>query len=373
MKKILNIFASISLITSVTSSVVACGRHLNSPATKKQEEDALIHFAQQHGIQEDDINKSNWSFQDGIVIDNKENINFTFEENHNVADNPQHSQLLKEFNGEMTYNLEKISFHLEGSPFNNSTLIPGYYESSLHKPSTITGNANDFTIAGGYDDLRRLSGHLTNPDFQTLPKLFSSMDWKNVANFNGLTVPDLESLQKEVWQLPDEGYMALIHVVKTNGTYHIAWTNLDNDQDKQSLLEPDGDISSVFWKDKDINKKVAQYHLWCNYELMQELNQIYELHAKNPKQNPWFKNNNLNKWLKNKSGDPQTQEPRVGVQTIITTYSKYKTFNDMVYKALQSLNNSNFANWVQDHHYKNYDLVFNKDFSFNAKDSQELN
>ena len=133
---------------------------------------------------------------------------------------------------------------------NNSVLAyssnPSNFSSSLNKPSTITGNANDFTIAAGYDDLRRLSGHLTNPDFQTLPKLFSSMDWKNVANFNGLTVPDLESLQKEVWQLPDEGYMALIHVVKTNGTYHIAWTNLDNDQDKQSLLEPDGDLTASF-------------------------------------------------------------------------------------------------------------------------------
>ena len=126
------------------------------------------------------------------------------------------------------------------------SLEPSNFSSSLHKPSTITGNANDFTIAVGYNDLANLSDYLTEPETQTLPKLFAAMDWKNVANFKGLTVPDLESLQKTAWQLPNKGYMALIHVIKTNGIYHIAWTNLDNDQDKHSLLEPDGDLTASF-------------------------------------------------------------------------------------------------------------------------------
>ena len=142
---------------------------------------------------------------------------------------------------------------------NNSVLAyssnPSNFSSSLHKPSTITGNVNDFTIAAGYDDLSNLSDDLSRPDTQTLPKLFAAMDWKNVANFEDkygkplLKVPDLQKLQKnypQAWQLPGEGYMALIHVVKTNGSYHIAWTNLDNEQDKKSLVEPDGDLTASF-------------------------------------------------------------------------------------------------------------------------------
>ena len=374
MKKILNIFAIVSLVTSTTSSVVSCSHNNNPGVTKQQEEIALINFAQKYGIQKKEINKNNWSFQNQSVIDEKENIDFSFEENHNVKDSQKHSQLLKEFDGKMIYDLENKTFSLNGEPFKKPILIPGYWQPSLHKPSTITGNANDFTIAVGYDDLRDLSSDLSRPDTQTLLELFTAMHWKNVAHFKGLTVPDLESLQKTVWRLPDKGYMALIHVVKTkNGTYSIAWTNLDSDQDRHSLLEPDGDISSIFWKDIN-NKGIIQYHLWCNQELVQEISQVYQLYVQNPKQNPWFQNDNLNQWLVDKSIDPQTQQPRVGVQTINTTlYSNYNTSNDMADKALQSLNNSNFASWVQDHHYKNYDLVFNKDFSFNAKDSQELN
>ena len=386
MKKILNIFATTILITTGTSSVFSCGHHRNLPATKQQEEDALINFAQQHGIQGDEINKSNWSFQDHPAIDEKEEINFTFEEINNVKDT-QHSQLLKEFNGEMTYNLEKMSFNLDGSPFDNPTLIPGYYEPSLHnKPSTITGNANDFTIAAGYDDLRNLSSDLERPDTQTLPKLFAAMDWKNVANFKGLTVPDLESLQKPVWRLLDDEHMALIHVVKTNGTYHIAWTNLDNKKDKKSLFEPDGDISSVFWKDIVADKKnlnTTYYHLWCSQQLVQEITQIYELYAQKPNQNPWFKSDSLNRWLMDRSVKDWNQKI-VGVQIINNTWSPYLSYNtsiNMLDKALKTLNNASFVqlvNKIPVHYYfQNYDLVFNKDFSFNSAESlkatQEFN
>ena len=211
------------------------------------------------------------------------------------------------------------------------------------------------------------------------------MHWKNVANFEDkygkplLKVSDLENLQKnypQAWQLPQIGsktYMALIHVIKTNGKYHIVWSNLDSDQDKKSLFEPDGDISSVFWKDTNY------YHLWCSQQLVQEINQIYEL----PKANYWFQNDNLNKWLINKSGDPQTQEPGVGVQTINTnSYSKYNTSINTLDKALLNLNNAEFFNWVKSvksHDYKNYDLVFNINnaVSFNSaeslKSTQEFN
>ena len=376
MKKILNIFAIFSLVTSGTSIVIGCSHYHNPPATKQQEEDSLINFAQQNGIQENEINKSNWSFQDRPAIDEKEVVNFTFEELKNV----KNTQLLKKFNGQMVYNLENKTFSLNGEPFNNPILIPGYYQTSTTFPSTITGNANDFTIAAGYNDLRNLSDDLERPDTQTLQELFTAMHWKNVANFEDkygkplLTVPDLESLQKTTWRLPNKGYMALINAVKTSGTYHIAWTNLDSDQDRHSLLEPDGhgDISSVFWK--DIKGNVIEYHLWCNQELVKEIVQIYELYLKSPKKNPWFQNNNLNKWLIDKSGDPQTQEPGLGVQTInINSYLKYHTSIYMLDKVLQNLNNADFANWVQKHNCKNYDLIFNKNFSFNAEDSKDLN
>ena len=126
---------------------------------------------------------------------------------------------------------------------------PSNFSSSLHKSSTITGNANDFTISTGYDDLDRFADDLTTGDTQTLPKLFSSMHWKNVDNFKGLTVQDLENLQKnypQTWQLPSDKYMALIHVIKTNGVYHIAWSNLDSDQDKESLAEQNGSLNASF-------------------------------------------------------------------------------------------------------------------------------
>ena len=374
MKKILNIFGIISLITSGSSSVIGCSHHHNPPATKEQEEDALVNFARQNGIQEREINKNNWSFQNETVIDEKENIDFSFEENHNAQDNPQHSQLLKEFKGQMTYDLENKTFSLDDKPFENPTLIPGYYNPSLHKPSTITGNKNEFTIAAGAGDLSELSDDLSRPDTQTLSELFNDMHWKNVANFEDkygkplLKVSDLENLQKnypQAWQLPQIGsktYMALIHVIKTNGKYHIVWSNLDSDQDKKSLFEPDGDISSVFWKDTNY------YHLWCSQQLVQEIAQIYEL----PTASYWFQSDNLNKWLQNRSIKEQGQKSSVGVQTINTGSSNYNTSIDMLDQSLQHLNNNIFANWVQNNNYKNYDLVFNKDFSFNAKDSQEL-
>ena len=372
MKKFLNIFTIISLITSGVSSVDACSNSdkslVNYPVTKQQEENALVNFAQKHGIQENNINKSNWSFQNHTVTDKKETISFSFEELNNV----KNMQLLKEFKGEMIYNLENRTFGLTGEPFDNPILIPGYYKSSTDFSSTITGNASDFTIAAGCDDLDRFADDLTTGDTQTLPKLFSSMHWKNIANFEDksgkplLKVPELEKLQKnypQAWQLPNENYMALIHVIKTHGVYHIAWSNLDSDQDKESLAEKGGGISSVFWK--DINAKGVQYHLWCNQELVKELAQIYALYHSNPDKNPWFQNDNLNEWLINKSD--------LGVQTIKTTSSDYNTSIEMLDQSLQYLNNNNFASWVQNHNYKNYDLVFNKDFSFNAKYSQELN
>ena len=381
MKKILNIFAGISLITSATSPLIGCGHHHNAPATKQQEENALVNFAQQNGIQANEINKNNWSFQNGIVIDGKENINFAFEELNNV----KHSQLLKEFKGKMIYNLKHKTFSLSGEPFKTPTLIPGYYKPSTTLPSTITGNANDFTIAAGYDDLADLTEDLSiKPNQQTLRQLFKAMHWNNVEKFQNqdLTVAILYNLEKEylkqysqAWQLPRENYMALIHIVKINGIYHVSWTNLDSEQDKYSLRESDGsgNISSVFWKDTNY------YHLWCSQQLVQEINQIYEL----PKANYWFQNDNLNKWLINKSGDPQTQEPGVGVQTINTnSYSKYNTSINTLDKALLNLNNAEFFNWVKSvksHDYKNYDLAFNINnaVSFNSaeslKSTQEFN
>ena len=382
MKKILNIFAIISLVTAGSSTVVACDDHNNKTlATKQQEENALINFAQQHGIQENEINKSNWSFQDHPAIDEKEEINFTFEELNNFKDR-QHSQLLKEFKGKMIYELENKVFSLNDKPFDNPILVPGYWHPSLHKPSTITGNVNDFTIAAGYDDLSNLSDDLSRPDTQTLPKLFAAMDWKNVANFEDkygkplLKVPDLQKLQKnypQAWQLPGEGYMALIHIIKTNSTYRIVWTNLGNDQDKHFLFEPEGDISSVFWKDTNY------YHLWCSQQLVQEIKQIYEL----PTAHYWFQNDNLNKWLLKKSVKPQSQKRAVGVQTINNTFPSYSSYNTSMYmldEALSNLNSPKFVNWIKSiksYDYQKYDLAFNNDFSFNSakslKATQEFN
>ena len=136
--------------------------------------------------------------------------------------------------------------HQDSLPY---SINPSNFKSSLGKPSTITGNANDFTISAGYDDLDSFVGDLGRPDVQTLPKLFKAMNWKNVANFQGLTVKDLSNLEQsdpQGWELPAENYMATIHVVKTNGIYQVAWTNLDNEQDKKVLPETNGDLNASF-------------------------------------------------------------------------------------------------------------------------------
>ena len=368
MRKILNILGTIVLLINASVAVVSCSsshQKINIPATLKQEQDALINFAEVNGINESEINENNWSFQNETVQSNQEIIDFTFEENHNVKNIKNESQLLKQFTGKMIYHLDSQKFNLKSSNFKNPNLIPGYYQSSLNVPSTITGNANDFTISAGYDDLDSFVGDLGRPDVQTLWKLFKAMNWKYVANFNGLTVQDLSNLEESDplgWELPAENYMATIHAVKENGIYKVAWTNLRNNQDKKVLPETNGDLQSLFWKGEGV------YHLWCNYDLVNELNQLYQLYVTHPNQNPWFKPSNLNKWLKLKAADSG-----IGVETVNNTYKPYKDYNTSNYQLDQTLNNLNsvsFQNWFsKNNKYKKYDLVFKKDFSFDPSKS----
>ena len=252
MKKILSILGTIILMTSASIGVVSCSsgqQKVNIPATLKQEQDALINFAAANGINEGEINENNWSFQNKTVQDNQELIDFTFEENHNVNNIKNESQLLKQFKGNMIYHLDSQKFNLIGEPFNKPILIPGYYQPSLNVPSIITGHTNDFTISASESALGQLAKEIEERDMK-LPKLFNHMNWKNAKNFKGLKIADLLKLvdKPTAWQLPEVGYMASIHIVKENDSYKIAWTNLDNDQDKKALPETNGDLTSIFWK-----------------------------------------------------------------------------------------------------------------------------
>ena len=129
-------------------------------------------------------------------------------------------------------------------PYSNE---PSNFKPSLGQPSTITGNANDFTISASESALSQLAKEIEEPDMK-LPELFNHMNWKNAKNFKGLKIADLLKLvdKPTVWQLPEVGYMASIHIVKENDSYKIAWTNLDNDQDKKALPETDGDLIASF-------------------------------------------------------------------------------------------------------------------------------
>ena len=116
--------------------------------------------------------------------------------------------------------------------------------------------------------------------------------------------------------------------------------------------------------EKDLQNNLITYHLWCSDKLVLELSQIYQQYAVKPKTNPWFQNDVLNKWLKERGLN-------VGVQTINTSnYKSYNTSINQLDEALNHLNNSDFQNWFNQNKYKKYDLVFKKDFSFDPNKSR---
>ena len=152
-----------------------------------------------------------------------------------------------------------------------SFIAPSHFNPSLNTPSFITGNTNDFTIVANADDLKRITQDVDPGGVSTIAELFKELQWDNLASFPGLTLQDLNELNDHptAWQIP-ENHFAVIHVKKMNNQYQIIWSNLANQQTKQSL--PGREINASFINEGNLNNitidesvylKILTRYMWC--------------------------------------------------------------------------------------------------------------
>ena len=387
MKKILNVLTISILSSSLISSVISCDNNKNpyNSVTKDQEIYALNNFIQKNKSKLDPGFKFYDSHDntDSIFNNHKEKnniqmIDWTINSGQNSIKDNLHSKLKASYSGVMEYNLKTKNFTLDGDPFNNVQYIPGNFNPSLGVSSMICAcnpyiakedNDTDFIIAASSGQLTSLA-QLVSGDADSIQDVFRYMEWKNIANFPGLTLPDLKYIQlhSPAWQLTP-GYMAIIHVQKINDQFQVVWSNLNNQQEKKSL--PAGDIHSIFWKNvtrkPNSSIKTPQNHLWISKSL---LTMIYQL-----------KTNNLNQFLNNSASffswlnpiesisDIDQHGYKTGIQIAKNTTQTQKQYNTNQTELWDGINNL-LTNWnsnqkkikdlVNTEKYKAYDLFFDK-------------
>ncbi len=385
-KKIFICSLALGLVTSTTTSSIACAVDNNKPVTHKQEEEQLLNYAQQSKSipNNNPIDQQSIIFNNQKVIDSEQKIVFSF----NLTNNSpilNHSQLLAHYQGEMVFNTKTQNFHLINHPFANPyQYVPGFYTSTLIEPSIIYGNpkqdyVNDFTIISTSQDLDKLDDDLSVATTGDLPlsKVFARQLWKNYLKFKSKAVPILTALRnfekQSLWIVPSKN-MAVIHIKLINNQYKIVWSNLNNQKDKNSLLS-DGGINSIFWKGTiGNNQESSIFHLWAGRELLLELYQLYQLDPS--VSNQWFTQLNLQKLFVNASG----QNDKIEIANVKDPL--YKSYNanssDLILSLQSLLQGSNFKalkNLISKQYSAN-DLVFHEEngkFKFDIQDSGGLN
>ena len=292
MKKILNLLTISILSSSSISSVIGCDNINKNPynsVTKDQEIYALNNFIQKNK------NKLDPGFKFYDLSDNTDSIFNNHKEKSNIqiidwtVNSSQNSRkdnftiLKASYNGIMTYNLRNKTFILNDNPFLQPTYIPGNFNPGLGVQSMISGNTNDFTIAANSGKLADFVDLIAPGGFaKGIGDVFKNMEWHNSKNFPKLTLNILKSiyLKYDFWYVPT-GYMAIINVIKIHNQFQVVWSNLNNEQEKKSLVDSGaGYLTNTFWKETNIEN-----HLWISKSL---LTMIYQL-----------KTNNLNQFLNN--------------------------------------------------------------------------
>ncbi len=365
MKKILSLLTAITLTVSGTTSVVGCNKQTYNKVTQEQETKALNNFLKQNEnkLPTGFITNCKLTFKNNDPIKDIQKIDFTVLGTKNLTNNKD--QLIAKYQGTMSYNLKNKTFNLIGHPFDNKSYAPGFFNPGLGVQSMISGNPNDFTIVANSAILYDFSERIAKGDpiaANTTQELFNDMDWNNVSEFN--TDPNFlielnnlySKFQASYWKVPG-GYMGLIHIKKINGVLQILWSNLNNDQEKQSLQETgiEGFITNILWK-----KTTTENHLYISKSLLLTFYQLKEQQS-----NDFLNNKNIFfNWIKQNNTD---KNDGIYLTKNSDISNQYNTNKEELWNGLNNLFNNwntyktNINNLLTDSkQYKAYDLVFNK-------------
>ena len=349
MKKFLSLLTSITLTTGLTISVVSCNKQTYKNVTQEQEIKALNNFLKHNEskLPSDFITNCKFTFKNNKPIKNIQKIDFTVLGTKNLTITNK-TQLIGKYIGSMLYDLKNKSFNLIGKPFDNISYAPGFFNPGLGFSSTITGNADDFTIAA--DSLDWNSFVIWTTDGSTNTQIFDNLGWKNESVFDKVNFHDIVNLIANPFF--DKGfYMALVHFIKnkTTNQYEILWDNFNN---RKNLPTYGGYIKNFYWK-----KTITTNHLYISKSLLKTFYQL--------------KTYNLNSFLNNKAVffDWVNKKDNKGILITknIKTFMNYNTSEDELWNGLNDL----FTNWntyktkintllTDSKKYKAYDLVFNK-------------
>ena len=184
------------------------------------------------------------------------------------------SYFLNTYSGTMIYHTDSTKFTLQNNKLSKRG-IPGYYESSLHNPSTIYGSSNDYILCLAYPFYLPFIGGIQNK--HNIKLLFQESDL-NPDKTENFKLSDFTVINKNAYSNISPGYFAAFHVVNQQ----VVWTNLTTN--KNILHTSDNnDLSNVAFLNQANNK----YTLFINNTVLRQLNEIY-LRNNKFKTNPYL-------------------------------------------------------------------------------------
>ena len=311
--------------------------------TYQQIKDVIIDFAKEHGINKDEMDTNSIHFQGQDEKGLPNNINFSFKMWNNVPD----SYFLNIYNGTMVYHGNPIKFTL--SKWNKGS-TPGYYESSLHNPSTIYGSSNDYTLClSSSEYILFLAGIADKKNIKLLFQS-SALNPDKAKNFN---LSDFEAIYKNVYRTITPGYFAAFHVVNQK----VVWTNLTTNKNILHTSSNDA-LSNVAFLNQANNK----YTLFINNTVLRQLNEIY-LQDKNFQKNSYLQPKYLKQHYAAQTGEPAIATQKIGFQIASSpAYTNGNASLDDVVACLLNLLKNDYGKLTEmlNKNYTAYYLTFNK-------------
>ena len=310
--------------------------------TYQQIKGAIIDFAKEHGINKDDMdpNSIHLQAQDEKGLPN--NINFSFKMWNNVPD----SYFLNIYNGTLVYHGNPIKFTLTKW---NKEGAPGYYESSLHNPSTIYGSSNDYTLCLAHPFFDKFCAGIQNKENI---KLLFQESFLNPAKATTFKLSDFAAINGDYRGI-SPGYFAAFHVVNQK----VVWTNLTTNDHFLHTSSNDA-LSNVAFLNQANNK----YTLFINNTVLRQLNEIY-LQDKNFQKNSYLQPKYLKQHYAAQTGAPAVATQKIGFQIASSpAYTNGNASLGDVVTCLLNLLKNDYSKLTEmlNKNYTAYYLTFNK-------------
>ena len=344
-KLLKTLFVSTPLLVTPLIAASCDTQKSNTVATDQQIKDAIFNFAAKHDINKKTIDLNSVNYQAAPEKNYLEAIIFTFKMRSNIPG----SYFLNTYSGTIIYHTDSTKFTLHNNKLNKRG-IPGYYESSLHNPSTIYGSSNDYILclASGYFDTFCVG--IENKD--NIKLLFQESDL-NPDKTKNFKLSDFTVINKNAYRGILPRYFAAFHVVNQK----VVWTNLTTNKNILHTSSNDA-LSNVAFLNQANNK----YTLFINNTVLRQLNEIY-LQDKNFQKNPYLQPTYLKPHYTTKI-DKQTGLPsQLGFQIASSpAYTNGNASLDDVVTCLLNLLKNDYSKLTEmlNKNYTAYYLTFNK-------------